>query len=81
MIIKYEFGGDDIHPADDFEYEVDDRELDDALYDIMMSKDVEKSELVDYIIWNTDREDLCLYFERELKEMFEQSAHEQYKEI
>ena len=81
MIIEYEFGGDDIHPADDFEYEVDDRELEDALYDIMMSKAIDKLELVDYIIWNTDRENLCLYFEKELKEMFEQSAHDQYKEI
>lgn len=80
MIIKYEFCGDDIHPADDFDYEVDNDELHDALYDIMMDKDIEKQELVDYILFNCDKDDLCLYFERELREAFEDAAHEEYTE-
>lgn len=78
MIIEYEFGGDDIHPADDFEFWVVDDEVDCVIEKELFRLD--KKELVDLIWWNVDRDVLLDYFEKDIKEAFEEDAEKEYLE-
>lgn len=78
MIIKYEFGGDDIHPSDDFEFWAVDDEVDYVIQKELFRLD--RKELVDLILWNVDREVMLDYFEKEIKETFEEDARQDYLE-
>ena len=78
MIIKYEFGGDDTHPADDFEFLAVDDEVDCVIEKELFR--LNKKDLVDLILWNVDRKVMLDYFEKEIKEAFEEDAIQDYLE-
>lgn len=78
MTIYYEFGGDDLHPGDDFEYEVDDdaafREYLDKLLGREIAKTVwnELSEYIDITGFVRDNKDYFAdLYEDDAKEMWE----------
>ena len=76
--LYYEMGGDDIHPADDFEYYPDDAEVEEVIESEL--KRMSKNELIELIRNNIDITDLEEYFEPELIEAFRDSAEREYKE-
>jgi hypothetical protein len=85
MIINYSFGGDEYEVGDDFEYEVDYIDVQDALRHIIkkefkIKKEDEKAlKLLDFIIKDLDVDDaLEAYFEDDLRDYFYDEAYEAY---
>ena len=76
MIIEYEFGGDDIHPADDFEYEIDYKDF--RYYIKTKLSDMDKKSLIELIL-NADIDEFLFdYFYEEIYDEFYGEAYEQF---
>ena len=76
--LYYEMGGDDIHPADDFEYYPDDAEVEEVIEEELNK--MSKEELIELIRNNIDITDLEEYFEAEITEAFRDCAEKEYWE-
>ena len=76
MRIIYEFGGDDINPPKEFEYDVNHRDF--HTYIKQLLSDMDKKTLID-IIMDNDPEYLLNYFEDDVYEHFKDDAYEEFE--